>query len=72
MVKNGKHTYLGIDYDTIFPSKYNYGGILGSFFFKGMKAISMSCTKGSQTLLKGSTPFKRGLAIWLPGCEQQR
>ena len=35
VVKNRKHTYLGIDYDTIFPSKYNYGGILGSFFLKG-------------------------------------
>ena len=27
-----------------------------------MKAVSRPCVKGSQTVLKGSTPFKKGLA----------
>ena len=31
--------------------------MLGSF--EGMKAVSRSCAKGSQTLLNGSTPFKK-------------
>ena len=33
--------------------------------FEGMKAVSRPCVNGSQTLLKDSIPFKKGLATSL-------
>ena len=33
--------------------------------FEGMKAVPRPCVKGDQTLLKGSTPFKKGLTTLL-------
>ena len=62
MVRNRSHTYFSNN-DIILQKNAIIVGCL--VVFEGMKSVSRPCTKGSQTLLKGSTPFKKGLVTSL-------
>ena len=54
---------IGINHDTIFYQKCNYCGVFSSFW-RDEVCFETLC-KGFQSVLKGSTPFKKGLATLL-------
>ena len=62
MIKNGNHTYFGIDYNTIFYQKCNYCGVLSSFWrdegcFKALCRGFSDSFEGFHSLQKRPSDF---------------